>query len=52
MVNLGIIDIEPKRFWILDPLKERMTPELQGEPPLRMPDDKVLPPELFLDPQT
>ncbi len=52
MVNLGIIKIEPRKFWLLDPIKERLTPELQGEPPLRMPDDKVLPPELFLDPQT
>lgn len=52
MVNIGVIEIEPALFWLQDPLKERLTPELRGEPPLRMPDDQVLPPEKFLEPQT
>lgn len=52
MVNLGIIKIEPDKFWLLDPLQERLTPDLRGEPPLRMPDDQVLPPEIFLEPQS
>lgn len=52
MVNIGVIEIEPASFWLQDPLKERLTPELRGEPPLRMPDNQVLPPELFLEPQT
>lgn len=52
MVNIGIINIEPEKFWLHDPLEPMLTPELQGAPLLRMPDDQVLPPERFLEPQT
>jgi outer membrane protein TolC len=50
MLNIGIIDTRPKKFWLSDPLRDRLTPELRGVPPLRMPEDRVLPPESFIEP--
>jgi outer membrane protein TolC len=52
LVDIGVIQIEPDRFWLLDPLKDMLLPAQRGEPPLRMPDDRVLPPENFLEPAT
>jgi outer membrane protein TolC len=50
LLNIGVIETESPKFWLLDPLKGKLTPEQQGEPPLRMPDNQVLPPENFLEP--
>ena len=50
LLNIGVIDTRPDKFWLLDPLKDRLTPAQRGAPPLRMPDDRVLPPEDFLEP--
>jgi outer membrane protein TolC len=50
MLNIGVIDTQPDRFWLQDPLHDRLTPELRGAPPLRMPEDRVLPPETFIEP--
>jgi len=47
---VGVIDTRPDKFWLLDPLKDRLTPEQRTAPALRMPDDKVIPPESFLEP--
>jgi hypothetical protein len=52
LLDIGVIDTEPEKFWLQDPLKDRLTPEQLGPPPLRMPDDRVLPPETFIDPTT
>lgn len=51
MVDIGIIDTGQPKFWMLDPLKD-LPAELKGSPPLRMPDDQVLPPERFIEPTT
>jgi hypothetical protein len=45
-----VIDIRPEKFWLLDPLDALLKPEQRGAPPLRMPDDRVLPPQQFLEP--
>ena len=50
LLNLGIIDTRPDKFWLLDALKTRLTPDPRNAPPLRMPDDQVISPERFLDP--
>lgn len=50
LLNVGVIDTRPDRFWLLDPLKDSLTPEQRTAPPLRMPDDQVLSPESFLEP--
>jgi len=50
LLNIGVVDTRPDKFWLRDPLKGLLTPEQRGAPPLRMPDDQVLPPEDFLEP--
>jgi outer membrane protein TolC len=52
LVDIGGIDTEPDKFWLQDPFKDRLTPEQRGTPPLRMPDDQVLPPETFIEPSS
>ena len=52
LLSIGIMDIAPKQFWLADPLKERLRPEERSAPPLRMPDDQVIPPENYLDPSS
>jgi hypothetical protein len=50
LLNIGVIDTQPDKFWLLDPLKQMLTREQLSAPPLRMPDDTVLPPEIFIEP--
>lgn len=50
LLSVGIIDTQPDKFWLLDPLKDRLTPDQRTAPPLRMPDDQVIPPDTFLEP--
>ncbi|HOX57075.1 MAG TPA: TolC family protein [Candidatus Paceibacterota bacterium] len=50
LLNVGVIDTRPDKFWLLDPLREQLTPAQRSAPLLRMPDDHVLPPEDFLEP--
>ena len=50
MLNIGVIDVRPAKFWLQDVLRERLTPDQRGEPPLRMPTDRVMPPETYLEP--
>jgi outer membrane protein TolC len=52
LLDIGVIDTEPEKFWLQDPLKDRLSPEQLGPPPLRMPDDRVLPPETFIEPSS
>ena len=51
MLNVGVIDVRPEKFWLLDPLKDLPAAQ-RSPPPLRMPDDQVLPPEKFIEPTT
>lgn len=50
LLNIGVIDTRPEQFWLLDPLKDTLDPGQRGAPPLRMPNDRVLPPETFIEP--
>jgi len=52
LLNVGLIDTRPGKFWLLDPLREQLTPAQRGPSPLQMPDDRVLPPETFLEPNS
>jgi len=52
LLNVGLIDTRPDKFWLLDPLQEQLTPAQRGPSPLQMPDDRVLPPEDFLEPSS
>lgn len=51
LLNIGVIDTKPEKFWLEDPLKQRLTPDQLSTPALRMPDDQVVPPEKFLEPE-
>lgn len=51
LLNLSMIDIRPPKFWLLDPLPGHLRPDQHGIPALRMPEDKVVPPEVFLEPK-
>jgi outer membrane protein TolC len=50
LLNVGVIDTRPEKFWLLDPLKQLLTPNQRSAPALRMPDDQVVPPQNYLDP--
>jgi hypothetical protein len=50
LLDIGVIDTTSHKFWLQDPLQDRLTTEQRGAPPLRMPDDHVLPPETFIEP--
>jgi outer membrane protein TolC len=50
LIAIGALDMQPDKFWLLDPLKDRLTPDQRSAPALRMPDDKILPPQIFIDP--
>jgi outer membrane protein TolC len=52
LLSIGVLDTKPDRFWLRDPLSGLLTAEQRGAPPLRMPDDKVVPPESFLEPSS
>ncbi len=52
LLNLGLIDIRPNQFWLQDTLQTRLSPSERGGSPLRMPDDRVLPPETFMEPSS
>ena len=52
LLNIGIIETAPAKFWLQDPLKDKIYPNQRSAPVLRMPDDQVLPPEKFLEPTT
>jgi len=50
LLDVGIIDTQPRKFWLLDPLTRKLNPGQRSPPPLRMPDNTVLSPETFLEP--
>lgn len=50
VLNVGLVDTRPDNFWLVDQFKDKLSPEQRGTPPLRMTDEKTLPPETFLDP--
>lgn len=50
MLDIGVLATETKRFWLVDPLAGRLTPENRGPSPLQMPEDSLLEPNRFLDP--
>lgn len=52
LLNMGILDINPPKFWLRDPIPSHVPAEKMGIPPLRIPDDAIVPPETFLEPST
>jgi outer membrane protein TolC len=52
MIDIGVLDSLPEKFWLTDLLEGRITPEQRGAPVLRMPEDNVIHPDTFLEPRS
>lgn len=52
LYNMGVLDTTVEKFWLKNPLKDKLAPNQISPPPLRMPDDQVVPPDSFLEPTT
>lgn len=50
MLDIGVLHTEVPRFWLVDPLEGNLPPELRGPSPLQMPENSLMPPDRFLDP--
>ena len=51
LLDLGMLSTEGSKFWLKDPLASRLTPDMRGPGPLQMPDNELIPPDRFLEPQ-
>jgi outer membrane protein TolC len=51
LLDLGILSTEGSKFWLQDPLAPLLTPDMRGPGPLQMPDNELIPPDRFLEPQ-
>ena len=49
LLDMGILQTDVDKFWLKDPLKQYKFEKGLGIPPLRMPQDRVLPPDQFLE---
>ena len=50
LLDLGILATQGSKFWLEDPLASRLTPDMRGPGPLQMPDNELIPPDRFLEP--
>jgi outer membrane protein TolC len=50
LLDIGLLDTRPDNFWLVDSLRDRLDAQQRGAPPLRMPEERVLPPESFIEP--
>lgn len=52
LLDMGVLVAEKDQFWLTDPLAGKLDDSQRGPPPLQMPDDKVIPPDQFLEPKS
>ncbi len=52
LLDSGVLLADEDRFWLTDPLAGRLTEAQRGRPPLEMPEDKLIPPDEFLEPKS
>ena len=50
LLSLGLLIADQDRFWLSDPLAGMLNESQRGRPPLEMPEDKLIPPDQFLEP--
>ncbi len=50
LIDIGVLDTKPDRFWLSDPLATLLKPEQRAPSQLSFPDEQVLPPAAFLEP--
>lgn len=52
LIDAGVLVADQDRFWVTDPLAGKLDDSQRGPPPLQMPDDKLIPPDQFLEPKS
>jgi outer membrane protein TolC len=52
LLDSGVLLADEDRFWLADPLAGRLTEAQRGRPPLEMPEDRLIPPDEFLEPKS
>lgn len=52
LLDCGVLLADEGRFWLADPLAGQLTEAQRGRPPLEMPEDKLIPPDEFLEPKS
>src|SRR5690606_19000961 len=50
LLDIGVLDTSRPKFWLTDPLGDLLTAEMRSPTPLQMPEDRLIPPDQFLDP--
>jgi outer membrane protein TolC len=50
LLDLGLLVADQERFWLRDPLAGMLDDSQRGRPPIEMPEDKLIPPDQFLEP--
>lgn len=51
LLDLGLLNAEHERFWLEDPVAMLRPGIRPGKSPLYMPEDKLLPPDYYLEPE-
>jgi len=51
LLDIGVLQTDQNRFWLTDPLAGRLAENQRQPSPLAMPNDTLLPPHIFLEPQ-
>lgn len=49
LLDLGVIETDMDKFWLNDPLDGLIEDSQRGPGPLKMPDDRLIPPDRFLE---
>ena len=52
LLDSGVLLADQARFWLTDPIEGQLSDAQRGRPPLEMPDDKLIPPDDFLEPKS
>lgn len=50
LIDIGLLIADQDRFWLTDPLAGMLDESQRGRPPLEMPEEKLIPPDQFLEP--
>jgi len=50
LLDFGVLTTDRERFWLRDPLVGRLAENQRGKSALHMPEDQLLPPNVYLEP--
>jgi hypothetical protein len=51
LLDIGVADTATERFWLTDPLADKVPEESRGRTLLQTPRDELVPPDQFLEPE-